>query len=174
MDERFRGKGIWVGLGVLAIIFLCIMMCGLGAMFAGPRSAVYVQPPVAEEGVAAPPPPAAYGYGPAGVGHYGTVGPFGFVFGAVGALFKLAFFGLLLLLGLGLVKRLFFGRRCWGPPYGWKPPEGKEAEGKPYASWEPRSWHRRHRHWPPPPWWEAPSGPEAEDDEPGEQYGVEE
>lgn len=181
MDERFRGKGLWVGLGVLAIIFLCVMMCGVGAMFAGPRSAVYVQPPVAEEGVTAPPPPPAfYGHGPAGVSRYGAVGgPFGFILGAIGALFKLAFFGLLLLLGLGLAKRLFFGHRCWGPPPGWRPPpgwkqpEGKEGEGRSYATWGPRGWHRHHKHWGPPPWWEAPSEPDAEDDEPGEQYGVE-
>jgi hypothetical protein len=104
------------------------------------------------------------------------VGPFGFIFGAIGALFKLAFFGLLLLLGLGLVKRLFFGHRCWGPPPGWRPPGGKEGEGKPYAAWGwgPRAWHRHHRHWGPPPWWEAPSEAEDEDDELDEQYEVEE
>ena len=140
MDERLRGKGIWVGLGVLAIVFLCIMMCGMGAMFAGPRSAVYVQPPVTGEDVGAPPPPAFYGSGSAGMGHYGAVGPFGFIFVVMGAIFRLAFFGLLLLLGLGLLKRLFFGRRCWGPPPGWRPPGDKEGAGKTYAAWGPRAW----------------------------------
>ena len=174
MDERFRGKGLLIGLGAMAIVFLCILLCGMGAMFAGPRSQVYVQPPVAQESSAPPPPPALYGHGPAGVGRYGVAGPLGFIFGAIGALFKLAFLGLLLLLGLGLVKRFFFGHRCWGPPPGWKPPEAQEGEGKAYAAWGPRAWHRYHRHWGPPPWWAAPSEPDAEGDEPGEQYRVEE
>ena len=175
MDERLRGKGIWVGLGVLAIVFLCIMMCGMSAMFAGPRSAVYVQPLVAEESSAPPPqPPALHGYGPSGSGRYGALGPFGFFFGIIGAIFRLALFGLLLLLGMGLLKRIFFGRRCWGPPPGWRPPGGKEVDEKAYATWGPRAWHRCHRRWGPPPWWEAPSEPDTEDDEPGEQYGVEE
>jgi len=174
MDERFRGKGLWVGLGAMAIVFLCMMLCGMGAMFAGPRSQVYVQPPTAEESGAPPPLPAFHGRGPTSLGRYGAVGPLGFIFGAIGALFKLAFMGLLLLLGLGLVVRIFRWHRCWGPPPGWKPPEGKESEGKSYAAWGPRAWHHHHKHWGPPPWWDAEPEADAESDEPGEQYGVEE
>jgi hypothetical protein len=171
MDERFRGKGLWIGLGAIAIVFLCIMLCGMGAMFAGPSSQVYVQPPVAQEG-SAPPPPAMYGH--AGIGRYGTVGPLGFVFGAIGALFRLAFLGLLLLLGLGLVKRIFIGHRCWGPLPGWKPPEGQEGAGKPHAAWEPQAWRHHHKHWGPPPWWNTETDYTAENGEQGEQYDIEE
>ena len=31
MDERFRGKELWIGLGALGIVFLCVMLCGMGA-----------------------------------------------------------------------------------------------------------------------------------------------
>jgi hypothetical protein len=182
MDERFRGKGLWIGLGAMAVVFLCIMLCGMGAMFAVPRSQVYVQPPPAGEGAAAQAPPAYYGYGAPDIGRHGVGGPLGFLFGAIGALFRLAFLGLLLLLGLGLVKRIFWAHRCWGPPPGWKPPQGEEGGGTPYAARGPWGWHRHHRYWGPPPWWAAPSQPEAaaderaaeRDDEPGEQYRVEE
>jgi hypothetical protein len=163
VDERFRGKGVWIGLGALGIIFLCLMLCGMGAMFAGPRGAVYVQPPAGGEGPVAP--PVYHGYG-----------PFGFILAGVGFLFKLAFFGLLLLLGLGLVKRILWGHRCWGPAPGWKSPESPQGEGNAYAAWGPWAWHRHHRrkHWGPPPWWGPPPEAEEEADEPGEEYGVEE
>ena len=177
MDERFRGKGLWIGLGATAIVFLClmlcIMLCGLGAMFTGPSSQVYVQPPATQEGNAPPPPPAVYGQGPAGMGRHGIVGPFGFFLGAIGALFKLGFMGLLLLLGLGLVRRIFVGHRCWGPPPGWKSPDGQEGEGRSYATWGPRFWRHHHRHWGPPPWGDAESASNVERDEQDEQYGVE-
>lgn len=147
MDERFRGKGLLVGFGALAIIFLCLMMCGFGAIatMGGARAPVYVQPPPGEEGAA--PPPAYYGHGPAGVGRHGTFGPFGLIFGAIGALLKLAFFGLLLLLLLGLVKRVFFGHRHWGPPPWGKPPEGKEWKGRPHGRWGPWAWHCHGKYW---------------------------
>ena len=163
MDEHFRRKGLWIGLGALAIVFLCMMMCGFGALMRTSRGPVYVQPPVAEEG-AAPPPQAYYGYGPSSMGRTGAHGPFGFFFGFIGGLFKLAFFGLLLLLGIGLIKRIFWGRRCWGPPPGWKPPDGAQNAGHTKAGWGPQGWHH-HRHWgPPPPWWTPPET-DAEQDE---------
>jgi hypothetical protein len=54
MDERFRGKGIWVIAGIMGIVFLCLMLCGLGAMVTTfTRSeAVYIQPP-ADDGAPA-------------------------------------------------------------------------------------------------------------------------
>jgi len=151
MDERLKGKGLLVGFGALAIVLLCLMMCGFGAMFtmSGARAPVYVQPPAVEEG--AVPPPASYGHNPLHMGRHGATGPLGFVFGAIGGLFKLAFLGLLLLLLLGLVKRVFCGHRFWGPMH-WghmpggphhrgKPPEGKEWKGKPHGMWGPWAWH---------------------------------
>ena len=94
MDERFRGRGIWIGLGVLAIVFLCVMLCGMGAMFATSRGTVYVQPPGAEEGAVAPHVYQGSFFG----GRHGAIGPFAFIFGAIGLLLKLGFLGLLLLL----------------------------------------------------------------------------
>ena len=171
MDERFRGKGLWIGLGALAIIFLCIMLCGMGAMFAGPRSQVYVQPPVGEEGVA--PPPAYYGFGPLGTGRHSVAGPFAFVFGAIGFAFKLAFFGLLMVLLIGLVRRIWWGHHCWAPPRNWVPPEGEEGEGHFWSGRGPWAWHHYRRHGGPPPWWGSPAEA-ASEDEPGEEYGPEE
>ena len=175
MDERFQGKGLWIGLGALAIIFLCLMLCGMAAMFAGPRGAVYVQPQrhsggahtMAPGGEGAVAPPVYHGYG-----------PFGFILAGVGFLFKLAFFGLLLLLGLGLVKRILWGPRCWGPAPGWRSPAGPEGEGNAYATppaVAPWAWHHHHhrKHWGPPPWWGPPPEAAEEADEPGEEYGVE-
>jgi hypothetical protein len=164
MDEHFRRKGLWVGLGALAIVFLCVMMCGFGSLLMASRGPVYVQPPAAEEG-AAPPPPAYYGHGPYGMGHTGVHGPLGFFARFIGGLFRLAFLGLLLLLGLGLIKRIFWGHRCWGPPHGWKPPEGSHEAGDTKAAWGPWGWHR-HKHWgSPPPWWTQSEAKGHEEDE---------
>jgi hypothetical protein len=152
MNEQLRGKGIWIGLGGVAIIFLCLMLCGMGAMvtlFTRPEPAYapapYVQPPSGEEGVA-PPPSYYHGGGPLGKGAHGHGGPFGFFFGAIGMLFKLAFFGLLLLLLIGFVKRLMWGPRHWsykhcGPHHWGKPPKGKEWKGRPHPPWGPWAWH---------------------------------
>jgi hypothetical protein len=167
MDEKFRRNKHWFGLGALLIIFLCVALCGLGAMATMfTRSAPnygavpYVQPPAVEEGVA--PPATYYGHGP--LGHHGGWGPFGIIGMGIGLIFKLLFFGLLVLLLLGLVKRLFWGHRHWGHGY-WGPPcpPGKpwkgttgESEDESHAEWGPRAWHRHFKHWGPPPWW----GPE--------------
>ena len=169
MDERFRGKGIWVIAGVAGIVFLCLMLCGLGAMVTTfTRSeAVYVQPPLDEGGAV---PPQVY-QGPLGMGRYGGHGPFGFLASGIGLFFKLAFWGLLLLLLFGLVKRLIWGpRHChpgpWRHHYRGKPPKGKEWEGKPHA-WGPWAWH----HGKP---WEAEGEPTAEEggpEDPDLTYG---
>jgi hypothetical protein len=151
MDERFRGKGLWVGLGLLAVIFLCLMLCGLGAlsMFTTRSGPVYVQPPAGEEGAV---PPSTYpGHGVLGMGRYDGWQPFGILGFGISMLFKLLFFGLLLLLFVGLIRRIFWGHRWWGPPRGHKPPQGKEWKGRPHA-WGPWAWH-----------WHGEYGP-AEDD----------
>jgi hypothetical protein len=167
MDERFKGRGLWVGFGALAIVLLCLMMCGFGAMFtmSGARAPVYVQPPAVEEG--AVPPPATYGHSPSYLGPHGATGPFGFLLHAIGGFFKLAFLGLLFLLLLGLVKRVFFGHRFWGPRhwshihggphYRGKPPQGTEWKGGPHGMWGPWAWHC-HGHY-----------GESEDEPPGEE-----
>ena len=89
----------------------------------------------------------------------------------ISLLFKLLFFGLLLMLVLGLVKRFFWGRRHWAH-HPWGPPcppgmatQGKAGEDDPHAGWEPPFWHRHGKHWGPPPWWNA----EAEPDKPADE-----
>ncbi len=148
MDERFRGKGIWIVGGILALVFLCLVVCGLGAMVTtalrpGPayQAVPQVQPPAGQEGVA---PPTAH-YGPWDAGRHSSVGPFGFLLGGIGLLFKLLFLGLFLLLLIGLIMRLFWGprywrHRLWGPPHRGKPPTGEEWKGKPQG-WGPWAWH---------------------------------
>jgi hypothetical protein len=155
MDERFRGKELWIGLGALGIVFLCVMLCGMGAFMTlvsrpGPvhMPVPQVQPPTGD-GSVAPPPATYYGYGPMGAPRFG-----GFSF--IGGLFRLAFAGLLLLMFIGLIKRIFWGRRRWGyhhcgpggkmhgpwsPHYKGGPPGGKEWKGKPHAGWGPWGWH---------------------------------
>lgn len=172
MDERFRGKAIWVGLGALAIVFMCLMLCGFGSMLAAPRGMVYAPPPAGEEGAA--PPSLAYGHGPVGVGRYGGSGPFGLLFYGIGAIFRLAFFGLLLLLLLGLVKRVFWGHPHWGPASRCKPPEGEEGEDRPYVGWGPWAWHHHGKRGRPLHWWGPPPEPIDREDESGESYAEEE
>ena len=169
MDERFRGKGIWVIAGVVGLVFLCLMLCGLGAMVTTfTRSeAVYIQPPVDEGGAI---PPQVY-QGPLGIGRHVGRGPFGLLASGIGLLFTVAFFGLLLLLFFGLAKRLIWGpRHChprhWGSHYRGKPPEGKEWAGKPHAR-GPWAWHHGRP-------WEAEDEPTAEEGEPEDpdlEYG---
>lgn len=171
MDERFRDKRIWIGLGALVLIGLCLMLC-FGAMAftmmqRGPAygAVPYVQPPVGEEGGAVP--PAYYGPGPFGRGqHGGFFGPFGFLFFGVGMIFKLLFFGLILLLLIGLVKRFcYHGHPHWWPPYWGKPPEGEEGEDRPHFVRGPWAWHHRGKHWGPFPWCEPePGSAEGEPD----------
>jgi len=174
MDQRFRGKKLWIGLGALAIVFLCLMLCGLGAMAMVTTSrGPVVQPPAGEEGAA--PPPTHYGHGPLGMGRSVGWGPFGILSFGLGLLFKLLFFGLLLLLLIGLAKRLFWGHRAWCPPYWGQPPEGKEGEDKPYAAWGPWAWAwYQCKHWGPPPWRGSEPEPSDEEGEPDQPCSAEE
>ena len=79
--------------------------------------------------------------------------------------------GFILLL-IGLVKRIWWGHRCWAPPRNWMPPEGGESEGQFWSGRGPWAWHHYRRHGGPPPWWGSPAEA-ASEDEPGEQYGPE-
>jgi hypothetical protein len=146
MEERFSGRKLWFGLGALALIFLCLMVCGLAVLALAPVHlgpaygvAPYVQPPAAGGGAAPVP---VYQY---------SLGPLGILAAGVGLIFKLIFFGLLLLLVFGLVRRLFWRRWFWYPPYRGTPPEGQEGEGA--GPWGPWYWRHHHRHCGPPPWW---------------------
>jgi hypothetical protein len=142
MDEQFRKSKLWVGLAAAAILFLCVALCGLGAMVTmGARSStVYLQPPAGQEGAA---PPQVYhsNPGPWGLGGSAGTGLLGFIFGAVGFLFRIAFLGLILLLLFGLVRRLF-----WGPRHGWahfgpRPPCGPKGWDKSHPWHGPWAWH---------------------------------
>lgn len=151
MDERFKGKGLWIGLGALVIVFLCIGLCALGAMgMMFTRTSVapvpYV-PQVTEDG--AVPPPVYQGHGPIGMGRLGHAGPFGFFGGVIGFFFKLAFFGLILLLFLGLIKRI-----CWGPRH-WR----YAHPGKPPTPEEWKKWKHKHHGWGPPWTWHCQGAP---------------
>jgi hypothetical protein len=170
MDERFRDRRIWAIAGVAGIIFLCLMLCGMGAMatmFLRPGTGMVTVPQVpaapAEGAVVAPP----VIYGPAGGGL------FGFLAFGIGMFFKLLFFGLILLLVVGLVRRLF-----WGPHYGWGahrrwahyhglhkhghgPPVGKEWKDRAHT-WGPWA-----AYWCGEPWQEGDE-PSGEEGEPGE------
>lgn len=138
MDEHLRKNKHWIGLGALAIIFMCLALCGVGAMATmffrgGPDVAAvpYVQAPAGEDGVAAP--PVTYGHSRTGMMRGG---PFSFVGGAISLLFRLAFFGLLLLLLIGLVKRIFWGPG-WGARHWAAHRRGMPPKGKPHGHWGP-------------------------------------
>jgi len=159
MDEGFEKNKRWIGLGALAIIFLCVGLCMFGAMATmmfrsvpAYAPAPYTQAPAVEEG-AVPPPLPYQGHGPLGMGRGGhRGGPVGLLFGFVGGLFKLGFLGLLMLLFLGLVKRIFWGGRCFAPH-----PPGK--------AWKHKAWKHKQHGWGPPWTWHEhgpPCGPEGE------------
>jgi hypothetical protein len=138
MDDRFRGKRVWILFGALGILFACLMLCGLATMAfsvmrSGPVYGVMPQAP-GSDGVA---PPQVY-YSPWGVG-----GPIGFLARGAGFFLKLTFVGLFVLLFLGLIRRIFWSRHHCPPGYWGKPPEGRDWEGKAHPGWGPwaRHWH---------------------------------
>lgn len=174
MDERFRKHKHWFGLGALLLIFLCIMLCAFGAlatMFTrsapGYGAVPYVQAPAVEEGAA---PPATYqGHGP--LGRHSGFGPLGLIGAGIGLIFKLLLFGLLLVLLLGLVRRIFWGHRWsyghWGPPCPpGAPPRGDKGADAPASGWGPPPWHHHGKHWGPPPWCQQEAKQAAEPDKP--------
>jgi hypothetical protein len=80
------------------------------------------------------------------MGRHGGVGLFGLVFRGIGLIFMLGFCGLLFLLFMGLIKRVFWGHRHWGPPHRYVP-KGKEWKGSPHAARGPWPWHHHGAPW---------------------------
>ncbi|MBN1136082.1 MAG: hypothetical protein JXM73_05830 [Anaerolineae bacterium] len=165
MNEHFRGKRLWIVLGALALVGLCLMLCLVAAAFAAlhpgqsHRVVLDVQPTAVQEGDAA-----ALTY----------QGPFGWgmdrprSFGLVRRLFRvglctlpLLFLGLILFLAFILVRRRCWGREYWGAPPGSRPPEG-ENRGGPWA------WHKHSHPWAPPPGSVPAPEPPGEQSEPEE------
>jgi hypothetical protein len=149
MDERFRGKRLWIGLGALAIIGLCLMLfLGTMAAFVLLRSSSaygtvphmeQVQPPTGQEEGAVP--QLRYGPGSWGIGrHHGRV-RLGLLFMGALCVLPLLFFGLIALLAVGLARR-----RCWGR---WS--EGEGGSGGTCGPCRPGDWHHHGWHWGPPP-----------------------
>ncbi len=179
MNESYKhhkSKGIVVGLGALALMGLCLMLCFGGAAFTMMhRGSVYgampyVQPPAGEEGGVAP--PVYHGPGFSGRGFHGGFGPFGLLFFGVGMIFKLLFCGLVLFLFIGLVKWFCHGGPWfWRPPYWGKPPQGEEGENNSPFVRGPWAWHHHGRHWGPFSWCgptpEPESGGQEAEGEPG-------
>jgi len=180
MDEFYKRNKVWIGVGALALILLLgMMVCALGAMgvmFArsgqthGPVP--YVQPPAAEEGAVPLAPQHNYGPGPLAGGRYSHAGPFGFFSGVLGFLFKLAFFGLLLLLFLGLVKRIFWGPgpwspNAWGPGHTARRSPAGHWPGRPHPMWGPWAGHDSSAPW------EADEEPSAAEADPADSQGSE-
>jgi hypothetical protein len=176
MDKHFGRKGMWFALGALALVFMCILLCGAAATVFAPRGGGgWVQAPAVEDGAV---PPAVVYHG------HGGWGPLGILGAGLGLLFKLAFFGLLIVLLLRLVRRLFWGgwHTCPPPWYGpWQGASqgasGGEGEAPaPGAGWGPPPWkhhawrHHRHHRWGPPPWW----GPQPPGQAPEREAGEEE
>lgn len=157
MEKRSRRTGLWIGLGALIIIAMCVMLTGLGTLLmlrghSGPAQGMVpqVQAPATEQGGAVPAP---Y-YSHHSMGRFGGFGPLGFIGFGIRMIFRLVFFGLLLAVFVGLTKCLFWGRRHrWAHCHG-KAPEGEDEE------WGPMPWHGLHKNWHrkiakhgPPPWW---------------------
>lgn len=166
MDERFQGRRIWIIFGALGILFLCLALCGLVTMASvavrsGPVYGIVPQAPAAPGAEGAVPPQVYYGPWSAG-------GPLGFVAQAVGLSFKLMFVGLLVLLFIGLIRRLLWGPRHCPPHYWSRPPEGTSWEGKAHPGWGPwaRHWHGR-----PPQNRSEPPGSADHSEDAGPAYG---
>jgi hypothetical protein len=141
MEERFGRKRLWIGLGALGLIFLCLMACGLLTVVGlVPRPAAVVpqpgatlgQPQGSEDG--AVPPAQAYDYGRPAAGWFPGGGLLGLLAYGISLLFKVAFWGLLLMLLLGLVRRLF-----WGPRHRCSPGSHEHWKEHPHAGWS--AWH---------------------------------
>lgn len=165
MDERFRSSRLWIILGALGVLFLCLMLCGLvtmafGVMRFGPAYGAIPQAPPAPGAEGATPPQVYYS-------PWAVSGPVGFVAQGVGLLLKLAFVGLFVLLFIGLIRRLLWGPRRCGPGYWGRPPAGHHWKGKTHPGWGP--WIR-HWHGEPPEHSGEPASPEDEPEDPDLTY----
>lgn len=142
MEKWIGQRRTWLIVGVIAIIFLCLAVLGMGAMAAVlGRSGIAGAGPLigVERGV---PLQAYHGSGAWNAG----LGVLGFLGFGISLMFKLAFFGLLLLLFIGLVRRVFWGPRHWHPRYmgrhfRGKPPKSDEWKRRPHGGGPPWAWH---------------------------------
>ena len=167
MDERYRGRGLWIGLGAAAIVLMCLFLCVFGALFSVSTGSapVYVQPPAGEEGAVAP--PATYGQTPFGLGRHAGFGPLSFIAGGIGLAFKLLLLGFLVLLFAGLLKHLYWGRYRWPAHHGGMPPHPRGEPDRPGAPWGPWAWHcHGKRGWPPHSGPSPRPGGDQQEDEP--------
>jgi len=146
MEERFGGKRLWMGLGALGLVFLCLMACGLLTLAALlPRPAVIVpqsgttvgQPAASEDGAASQ--AQDYAHGRPAAGWFSGGGPLSFLAYGISLIFKVAFWGLLLMLLLGFFRRLF----CW-PRYWCRPGWDEGWQDRPHGGW--RAWHPHGMH----------------------------
>ncbi len=159
MDERFARNRVWFVLGAGILVLLCLMLCAFGAFATMMLRSVpaqgmvpYMQPPTGLEGETAP--PTYYYPAPPAPAREAGYGPLGFLSAGIGLVVKLMVAGLLLLLFLGLVKRVMWGHRPWRWHHWGPPPKGEWGEGRPHAAWGPWAW-RCSEHWGRPPEAEA-------------------
>ena len=148
MNEHFRGKRLWIILGALALVGLCLVLCVGAVAFTtlrsgqGHRAVLEVQPAaVQEEGATAPTYHGPLGWG---VDRPRRFGPLRLLLRAGLCILPLLFFGLIAFAVVCRVGRRCWGRGHWGPPPGAKPTEG-ENRGGPWA------WHHHGHPWAPPP-----------------------
>lgn len=142
MDERPGGRPrrrkLWVGLGTVAVVFLCLAVSGAAALFLGPLRLAgghWIQ----------------HGIRPPLLGHFG-----GWWLLGISIALRLLFFGLLLLSLILLLRFLLWGRhrtdtRAWEG--------GSRGTGECVGSrddWSSQTWHKHAGHWGPPPRWTSP------------------
>lgn len=142
MDERsgsgLRRRKLWVGLGAVAVVFLCLAVCGLAALFLGPVRAASGH--WAFDGVHPP-----------FLGRYAGWGLLG-----ISVALRLLFFGLLLLALILVLRRVLWGHHTKDPRF-WGGQPGGRGEGAGHrGAWDSETWHQHARHWGPPPWWASP------------------
>lgn len=146
MEERFRGKTLWIALAALAILGMCaLLFFGAVMMFAmRPGTVVQAVPQVApqtSEESSSIPPATYYNRGMWQMGRHGAFGIFRPLAAAAKCLGGLLFFGLILAVMAGVLRR-----HCWGRWMGAGPDSG-EGHG-----WrQPGEWHGWHYHGPCPP-----------------------
>ena len=148
MNERFRGKGLWIGLGALALVGLCVVLCLAAAAFFALRPgqvhrvALDVQPTaVQEEGAVPPTYRGPFGWG---MDRSRGFGPVRLLFKAGLCILPLLFFGLIFVVVICVARRRCWGHGHWGPPPGAKSPDGQSPCG-------PWGWRHHGHPWGPPP-----------------------
>ncbi len=155
MDEKsgggFKRRKLWVGIGVLAVILLCLAVCGSSVLFFGTA-----RPGTGHRAFGGEHPPP--------VGRFAGWGLIG-----IGLAIKLLFGGLLLLLLFYVLRRVCWGHHPRGPhPWG-RPPAGTGEGVDPRNAWGSGDWSEDARHWGPPPWRGSPPMPGSDS---GAEKGV--